>query len=145
MKADAQTCKKLGLQKGLGEGEEEREIYLWTYESSAVHHALRQRWEHIWWNEVLGEYHGEVIEERQHEHLEEVHKHKQLEVVVPSGSATSWRSPRRRRVPVGWRPGRHKASDDDGDDDDDDGGGDADRGGVLEPLPSNRLSLWKPV
>lgn len=31
---------------------------------------------------MLGEYHGEVVEESQHEHLEEIHQHKQLEVSV---------------------------------------------------------------
>lgn len=55
-------------------------LYLWTDESRSIHDTLGQWWKHIWRNQVLSEYHGEVIKEGQHENLEEVHDHKKLEV-----------------------------------------------------------------
>lgn len=56
--------------------------YLWTNESCSVHDALGQWWKHIGRDQVLGKDHGEVVEEGQHEHLEEVHDHKKLKVPV---------------------------------------------------------------
>lgn len=58
------------------------EQYLWTDESCPIHDALSKWWKHIWRNQVLGKYHCKIIEESQHENLEEVHEHKELEVPV---------------------------------------------------------------
>lgn len=56
--------------------------YLWTNESRSIHNALCERWQHIGRDQVLREDHGEIVKERQHEHLKEVHDHEKLEVPV---------------------------------------------------------------